>query len=188
MISEAPTVLDDGPFSADQVAGSMLVIRLQIVGYAQVIVRDMQLAEDVFQEVCVEAVKCCDKFHSDEHLFRWAMKTARYRATDQCRKRARQPCSLSPELLSQLADDWIVMVLRDDNKSYPEAALERLEECMDQLTPRARQLMLLRYREGRKSAEIAALLNQRIQAVYKATSRAILTLRTCMKKGRSLKA
>lgn len=166
--------------TADQVAQWVLARQLQITAYARVIVQDLHLAEDIFQEVCVAAIKACGKFDSAEGTVRWAMKVARNRALDHLRRRKTQASPLSPDLLDKLAEDWIDAISETDDAPYPDTAFERLEECLGTLTPRTRRLLDLRYRHDKKPADIAVLLGQKLQAVYKAITRANSALRTCM--------
>jgi len=167
--------------TAEQVAQWLLGKQSQIIGYARVIVKDMQLAEDIFQEVCVAAIKVCGEFDSPEGTVRWAMKVARNRAIDQLRRRKNQAVLFSPALLDKLADDWVRADPRNDGKRYPDATYEKLEQCLGSLPPRTRKLLHLRYGEGKKPSDIAVLLGQKIQAVYKAITRANAALKACLK-------
>lgn len=166
--------------TADQVAQWLLGKQLQITAYARVIVKDLHLAEDIFQEVCVAAIKACGQFDSPEGTVRWAMKVARNRALDHLRRKKNQAFPLSPDLLDQLAEDWMHAISEKDRRLYPDTAFEHLEECLDTLTPRTRKLLDLRYRQGKKPADIAVLLGQKLQAVYKTITRANATLKSCM--------
>ena len=178
---ESPDQSSAAP-SPDEVAKWLLSRQTQIVAYTRVIVHDMQVAEDIFQEVCVSAIKVSNSLDSAEGCIKWAMKVARNKAIDYLRRTRRDVALLSPELLDHLCDEWIALEHNDQRKAYQQSVYKNLEYCMAKLTTRTRALLDMRYGEGKKPNEIAAILNQKVQAVYKTLTRSHASLRACMHK------
>ena len=168
--------------SPDEVAKWLLGRQTQIVSYARVIVHDMHLAEDIFQDVCVKAIKVSSDFDSEEGAIRWAMTAARNKAIDYIRRTRKDVATLSPELLDQLCDEWIALKHNDQRSDNQQSVYNNLDYCMGKLTTRTRALLDMRYGEGKKPNEIAVILNQKVQAVYKTLTRSHASLRSCMHK------
>ncbi|BDS06888.1 hypothetical protein NT6N_19280 [Oceaniferula spumae] len=166
--------------SPEDVAKWLLEKQSHIIAYARVIVQDMQLAEDIFQDVCVRAVKMSAEFDSAEGTVRWAMKAARNKAIDYLRKTRREVAMFSPELLDRLSDEWMGVTYHAQQDDGQQAVYKNLEYCLAKLTKRTRALLDMRYGDGRKPNEIAAMVDQKVTAVYKTLTRANSTLKSCM--------
>lgn len=179
MIPQSGAAFESYPkgLSSEEIVQSLLSHQLRITSYVRVIVKDLQLAEDIFQEVCVAALKAEAPFDSPDGVVRWAMRVGHNRAIDQVRRRKTQGTVFSTELLGQLAEDWVD---HREDASYSEAVYHRLEACLNKLTPKSRSLLRMRYVEGKAPVHIAVHLKQKIQSVYKAITRAHASLRRCM--------
>lgn len=166
--------------SPDAVAKWLLNSQTQIISYVRVIVHDMQEAEDIFQEVCVAAIKLSGDLDSEKEAIRWAMRVARNKAIDYLRRTRKGVLVLSPELLDQLCDEWIILKHDNQRGSYQDSVYKYLEYCMAKLTKRTIALLDMRYGEGKKPGEIAVILDLKVQAVYKTLTRSHASLRSCM--------
>lgn len=161
--------------SRENVTAVLLRERLALVAFLASVTRNFHLAEDVFQDVCVKAIGDESGFESTAHLMNWARLTGRNRAIDLLRVRDGKLESLSEEILSSLASVW------------PEAGSEiwrnkqvALERCLDRLTPNNRQIVRLRYFEGRTGSDVAAVLGRKLETVYQALARIHKSLAECM--------
>jgi RNA polymerase sigma factor (sigma-70 family) len=64
--------------------------------------------------------------------------------------------------------------------NYRNWRLQILQSCMERLTDRAREILRLRYQEGRCSQEIGLCLKMAVSSVDMAMSRARKALRECV--------
>ena len=62
--------------------------------------------------------------------------------------------------------------------------LDNLRECLERLTPNARQIVALRYQAGLSGMEVAQRLNRKDHTIYMALSRIHNTLRKCIEERR----
>jgi RNA polymerase sigma-70 factor (ECF subfamily) len=159
---------------SERVVGWVLAERLKITAFTQSIVGDWQTAEDIFQEVCLRVMRESGQFAEPVQAVRWSMRVARNAAVDHIRKMQVRANVLSPEVLEKITEDWEVEV-------DPEVSqIDRLLQCLEQLTPRVRSMLRMRYEDGEKSGAIAEALNQKAETVYKTMMRAHAKLRKCM--------
>ncbi|MFC4991923.1 RNA polymerase sigma factor [Rubritalea tangerina] len=163
--------------SLEQSLQWVLERRQHILCYARVILKDQQLAEDIFQEICVLVVQKWQEFDDAEAVLRWSLVAARNKAIDEVRRRERQARVFSEEVLEYLADQ---LVHEADGQAGRVEAYQALNSCVMQLTPRARKFLYLRYAQGQKPAQIAAALGAKVQTVYKTVARTLDTLRVCL--------
>jgi len=150
--------------------------RSHLLAFIRGIVRDRELAEDVYQDVCVSAVLKRDEIEDVGHLRNWCRQAARFRAIDALRKRDAQAFVMDQAVLDLVEADWAG---RDD-----EAVEHRhgaLRACLAQLSPYAQELIRLRYGEGLSGARFAEALNRQVNTVYVALSRAHNTLAACIR-------
>jgi RNA polymerase sigma-70 factor (ECF subfamily) len=160
--------------TAERVVGWLLEEQVKITAYTKTVVGDWAAAEDVFQEVCVRAVRESHNLETQEHAVRWGMKVARNAALDRLRRRKVRAQVLSPEVLDLVAEEWEVDAEREQKQTA------KLIQCMEQLTPRVRAILKLRYEDGLKSSGIADAMNQKVESIYKTITRAHAKLRQCM--------
>ncbi|TWU04787.1 sigma-70 family RNA polymerase sigma factor [Stieleria varia] len=106
-------------------------------------------AEDVVQRIAQELARRFDEYESDRPFVGWALWIAKSRVIDFYRSQDRTRIVFSDELLAQLADTIARQV---DGRSRRR---EALEACLDELPPKSRRLLDLRYVEERSAAEMA---------------------------------
>jgi len=159
----------------DQLVRLLLRERARLTAYIWSIVHEPHLTEDVFQEVCLEAIHRRHTIRDVDHLLSWARRTARHRAINHIKQRNRQPLQLSEQAMSLLDSTWQA----DDDQSSDQLA-DALHHCLDTLTPRARRIVKLRYIDGLKGQAVADTMGQTLDAVYKALSRIHQQLVDCI--------
>lgn len=152
----------------------LLAERLPLTAFFASITRDFHLAEDVFQEVCVKAVGRAASFQTTAHLLNWARLTGKNRSIDILRARDGRYIGLSDEMLDLLAAEWT-----DQTRNHP--LQEALEHCLTQITPNNRELLRLRYFEGRNCTDVAAIMGRKIETIYQALARLHKTLGDCIR-------
>jgi RNA polymerase sigma-70 factor, ECF subfamily len=158
----------------EHITATLLAERLPLTAFFASVTRDFHLAEDVFQEVCVKAVARAETFETPAHLMNWARLSGKNRSIDILRARDGRYIGLSEEMLALLAQEW-----PDQVKAHP--MQEALEQCITQITPNNRELLRLRYFEGRNCSDVAAIMGRKIETVYQALARLHKTLGDCIR-------
>lgn len=160
----------------DEIARQLLDARVEMTGYFRSVIIDAHLAEDVFQDVCVRAIRAADTFHDAKHLRRWCHTVGRNRAIDLLRKKDHKQILLGDAVLARLECD--------ENARQPsggaQVQMEALAQCLAALTPRSRQIVALRYGEEMSGIEVARKMDCKVDTLYKALARIYQNLRTCI--------
>lgn len=158
----------------DEIAAVLLAERLPLTAFVASVTRDFHLAEDIFQEVSVKAVATAAEFESYQHLLHWARLAGKNRAIDFLRARDGRYEGLSEEVLETLATEW-------PGKADVLPMRGALSDCIEQVTPRNRELLRLRYFERRSCEEVASIQGRKIETVYQALSRLHKALGECIR-------
>jgi RNA polymerase sigma-70 factor (ECF subfamily) len=149
--------------------------RIRITASVMPMLRDSHAADDVFQQVVVQALEDRERFREPEHVRAWALRVARHRAIDQLSKRGTQ--CLDAGVLDLLEQHW-VSAPADELA----ARVEALQRCMGKLPGHARELLRLRYEDGLRCAAVASRLRRTVDAVYQSLSRVHRQLRQCVER------
>jgi RNA polymerase sigma-70 factor (ECF subfamily) len=143
-------------------------------GFILGLLPDHHVAEDVFQELFLTVTRKAGEFQPGSNFLAWARTIARLKVLECCRARKAGPQLLDPaalEAVAAVADEM------DDTWASHRAALAH---CLEQLAPRARQILELRYSEEFLAPpEIAARVSWSVGAVHVALSRARKFLHDC---------
>ncbi len=145
--------------------------RVRISASVLGILRDVHAADDVFQQVVLQALEGREQFREPEHLLAWSLRAARHRAIDSIQKRGAR--CLDTAVLELLEDQWVEDV---------SPRVEALQHCMDKLPPPARRLLRLRYQDGLRCNAVADRLGRTVDAVYQNLSRIHRQLRQCVER------
>lgn len=143
-------------------------------GYVLALVPDLDRAEDIVQEVFLVVTDKAADFEPGSDFLAWVTTIARFKVLESFRSAGRQAGSLSPAVVEALA-----ACAPTDGDAEP-AAVSALTGCLDELAPRARQVIDLRYRDNLKPAAIAKKIDWTAPAVSTALSRARASLRKCV--------
>lgn len=166
----------------DQTSGHLFAVLLRIQ-------RDREIAEDLLQEVYVNAWKAAGSFDASQaQPLTWLTHIARNKAIDSLRRAQSQPRLESvhaddddderPDLDQRLADDG----------PGPAELLERasdarqLTHCMEGLSAQQRQSVALAFFDGLSHAEVAEQLREPLGTVKSWVRRALLSLKTCLER------
>ncbi len=162
--------------SPEDITATLLRERLALTAFIATVTRDFHLAEDIYQDVCVKAVGKHGEFESPLHVLNWARVAGRHRAIDVLRTRDGKTVGLSEEMLAALEPVWPA-----GEAAQGSAALEALQACMNRLTPNNREIIRLRYFEGRTGAGVAGAMGRKLETVYQALARIHKTLGDCVR-------
>jgi RNA polymerase sigma-70 factor, ECF subfamily len=159
----------------EQITSALLRHQLALTAFIASVARSYHLAEDVFQEVCMNAIGHQESFESEQHLLNWARLNGRHRAIDALRARDGKFDGLSEEVLDQLGTAFETNRLANYSEKH-----DALRECIQSLTPNNYEILRLRYFEGRTSAAIAKLLDRKLETVYQSVARIHKSLGDCI--------
>src|SRR5438132_9885362 len=104
--------------------GLLLSHRAMLLGYIVSIVRDPDLAEDVFQNVAIVVLDKAAAVAKDEEFPVWARRVARLESLTALRQRKRAPELLDQSVLELLEDEWSA------GDSEPAPARKALRKCV----------------------------------------------------------
>ena len=166
----------------EQTSGHLFAVLLRIQ-------RDRTIAEDLLQEVYVNAWRAAGSFDASQaQPLTWLTHIARNKAIDSLRRAQAQPRLESvhadddenerPDLDQRMADDG----------PGPAELLERasdarqLTHCMESLSAQQRQSVALAFFDGLSHAEVAEQLRQPLGTVKSWVRRALLSLKTCLER------
>jgi len=158
---------------SNQVVRALIRDRAKLLGYAWAILRDHHAADDVFQEVTVLAMERPGEIADEAHLARWARKAARLKCLEVLRRRSKRSLPLDGDVLDLLEAEW-------EDPASGEERVDHLRECVDKLSPRAREVLGMRYSLGLSGARVAELLQIKVESVYVALARIHKALGDCI--------
>ncbi len=158
--------------SGDQGAYGRIVAACQntVTAVALAITRDVSASEDIAQEAFLNAWQHLERLHSPDSFLPWLRQITRNLARDYLRAHRNQPLDgPNAELVMAMAADPgpqpMQKVLEDERES---AAFELISSLPDD----SREALLLFYREGQSSQQVAMLLGISDAAARKRLSRA----------------
>lgn len=158
----------------DQVQQLFVLNASQLRGFILGFVPELHEADDIFQEVFLTVSHKAMDFQPGSNFMAWVRAIARMKVHESFRQRKSHGISLDPEILDLLAESAPEM---DDSWASHREALAR---CLEQIAPKSRQIIDLRYEEGLRPPCIAQKISWTVEAVHIALTRARHFLRDCV--------
>jgi len=147
-----------------------------ITTFALRIVRNREVANDVRQQVFLEAFQGIDRFEGRSSIWSWLCGIAYHRCLDECRRLRRAGATDDFEVLADLAGEPDPMMDAD------RAAKRRaLEQCLGQLSPTMQTRLLMRYFFGLTYAEIGKTVGVTHSTAQVSMSQILPRLRRCLR-------
>jgi RNA polymerase sigma-70 factor (ECF subfamily) len=142
--------------------------------------RDRNLAEDVLQQVFLEAYRDLDKFRGQSSLGTWLFSIAAHRCADVIKTARRRGNKVEPDedALTSYADPATAPGERLDQARLVEA----LEGCLEELSPEVSATVLLRFQSGLTYEEMAAELDTKADTLCARVARALPFLKRCLER------
>jgi RNA polymerase sigma-70 factor, ECF subfamily len=150
--------------------------RAMVLGYIGSIVRDWNLAEDLFQEISIVVIQKGGEVESEERFPAWLRTVARYQALNFLRDRRRAPHAVDIDMLDALDAQWDESDEEDGTET-----INALRNCLKGLSPYARKLIELRYEKRLSGKTLADKVARPVNVVYVALSRAHRHLADCVR-------
>lgn len=161
----------------DELLRLLLDRRGAILGWIAIVLPDRAAGEDVFQETLIRASAEAERFEHPGHALAWVRSTARNLAHNEFRRPEHRAVRLDDRTLQLLESEWTHDL--SDREEF-----ERLEHCLEQLSPAARTLVRLRFVDGLTGETIAQRVGKTLAAVHTGLSRTYKALAGCMQQTR----
>ena len=153
--------------------------RGSLIGFLVMLTGDRNLADDLFQETCLEAWRTRDRFRDDGDLSSWLRGLARHVVLRHRRKAGRSRSrSFSPEVMERLEETWT----RLDARRELDPRREALIRCLDEMSPEGRHRLARRYDDGQSISVLAEETGRSIGAVKMILSRLRTKLQDCVER------
>ena len=133
-------------------------------------------AEDLVQRIAQELARRFDEYDSSRPFVGWALWIAKSRVIDFYRTQDHTRIVYSDVLLGQLAD---TIANQADGRSQRR---EALEACLDELPPKSRRILDLRYVEEQSAEETARTIGSTSGSVRVLLSRVRTVLASCIER------
>ena len=161
----------------DSIVRLLVSERVKLLAWIRAMVRDEHLAEDILQDVSIVAVNKCEEIRDGSAFHSWVRQVARYKALHLLRQRRNAPAVLDDRTLALLEPYWPIYdsPVSDDLNRF-------LRECLELLSPDARELVRMRHQENKSGVLMAEALGRPLNTVYVTLSRAYKRLGDCIRK------
>lgn len=146
----------------------------QLFGYLYAMVRNINDAEDLYQETTLVLWNKFSEFQEGTNFFAWATAIARYKVSNFVRTRRRQ-WQFTAELRNKLGNAF-----EELDSEVLEARMESLQECKERLADADRQLLDGCYGSDRSFRETANQLGRSPKSLYRALDRIREALLRCI--------
>jgi RNA polymerase sigma-70 factor (ECF subfamily) len=137
--------------------------------------QNRQSAEEVRQQVFVEAHRDMDRFAGRSSLLTWLIGIARHRCLDAAKARNRWNNRFKNELDDEPIADHDPGVELDKSR-----IASVLAGCLDKLAPAAREAVVLRYQQELSYEQAAAITREQAGTLQQRVARALPVLRKCV--------
>lgn len=147
-----------------------------VAGFIRALLRDAEAARDVLQETALVLFRRFREYDGERPFVAWALGVARWRVLGHHRDAARCLLTFDEELLERFTEQWAAAAPAADRRAWA------LQECVEGLPGRARELVRQRYYEERTAEEIAAQTGAQGASIRVALQRIREQLRECIER------
>jgi len=152
------------------------VLRYQnrLFGYIYALIPNMAVVEDLVQETILVMWEKYDSFEEGTNFFAWAKKIAYFKVINYLEKSHNSEVYFSEEVIARI-DSYSSVFERADHR------FEALENCMQKLSAKDKELLKLKYVEDLTIKEVAERLSRPVQGMYKVMARIHSALEDCVR-------
>lgn len=133
---------------------------------------DVSAVDDILHSAFLAATAKAAQYDQGTNFVAWARAIARLELLQFSRQRRRWPHLLSPEAIDALSEDAPEVAVDDER-------LAAIRHCVEQLAPRSREAMDLRYNQSLPPSQVAQRMQLGIQSVHVMLSRARAAVQQC---------
>ncbi len=162
-----------------ELAAQFMGQRHSLTAFIEGLVRDPAAAEDIFQEVWIRLAEAVEKGATIDEMPRWCRGTAKNLILHYWRDKRSGREVPDSRLLDFVETAFAEQEARVEGWGAKRSALGR---CIDRLPEHARELLKLKYDQGRSMAEIGRLLRRSLNGVMVSLSRLRHALSDCVEK------
>lgn len=151
--------------------------QLQVLGYIYANLRNMDDAEDVYQQTCLVMWRKFGEYQQGSDFLNWACTIARYELLNFIRS--------SKNRARYFSDDYLKYVAQshgEDNTECTATRQQALRGCLDRLRSRDQQLVMQCYSGTDKIQDIARDMGRTPDSVYTSLRRIRRTLYECIRR------
>ncbi len=145
-----------------------------VAGYIRAVVTDAAAAKDVLQETALTLFRRFADYDGERPFLGWALGVAKFQVLGYRRDEARSFLTFEPDLFGRFTEQWAASAPEADRRAGA------LQECLEQLAGRAREVVRLRYFEELTAEEIALRSGANGAAVRVMLQRIREQLRECI--------
>ncbi len=150
----------------------------QLFGYIYSLVRNLDDADDLFQQTSLALWKKIDQYDPERSLLHWAFGVARFEVSNFLRARGRDRLYFSDELN--------VLLIQAHEELQLEPADERLDamaSCINKLRQRDKELLEACYGRSVPIPELARTWGRSTQSIHNSLRRIRQALSECVRRG-----
>ena len=149
-----------------------------LLGFLLMLSGDRHLADDLFQDTCLEAWRHQDRYVADQPFGAWVRGIARNVTLRHWRSAGRErSASLAPEVMEQLADAW-----EPEDPVIAKERVDALRACLDGLAPDHRTVIGQRYEQDWSHQRISQDSGRSTDAVKMLVMRLKRVLKDCVER------
>lgn len=149
----------------------------RLFNYVFTLVRDINDAQDVFQETTILLWRKYDEFQQGTNFAAWAFSVAQFKASEFLRSKRRYRARFSDEFGQLIAETEL-----SDDAADTGVWQEQLDRCIEKLPPHQRQLLRDCYGGMDSVAEVAASLGRPVRGLYNSLRAIREKLLACIQK------
>lgn len=154
----------------------MTAFQGRLFGYVMTLTGDPDAANDILQETNVVLWKQSLQFEPGSNFKAWSFRIAHFQFMAYRQRRLRERVFYSDDLLATLADEYKELDEQHDQRA------DALERCLEQIAPRSRDAIRMRYGDDLPLDALAKKFNRTSNAVSQLLFRARCWLVECVKR------
>lgn len=163
-----------------QITTEFLANRQQLMSFIYGLVRQTQIAEDIFQETWLKLANSLQQGTAIERPAAWCRKVAKNLVLEYWRKQANSKVVVDSALIEFI--DYVEMAFEESADDRMAERQQALNACVEALPEKSKRLLALKYDECYSMEKIAEAVEQSTAAVSKALLRLRQALAVCVQK------
>ena len=169
-----------------EITTEFLANRQQLMSFIYGLVRDPQVAEDIFQGTWLKLANAQQQGTVIQHQAKWCRKVAKNLVLQHWRRQRNAKVVADSSLLEFL--DFVELAYEENPLQRTSDRQQALNDCVAVLPSKSKRLLALKYDEGYPLQKIAQTVDQSTAAVVKALLRLRQALSICVEKKLKLSA